>query len=297
MHGDHGEEEKQQPVVRLAHAREQEPAADGRDDDDRHDRDLVRDVRRAEADAREQRGWDGGERRPRPNSGQQEREARDDDERRELEAVVRVDLRVEALQVRDGVILRRRRERAALVAERRRRDVDDGDETGNPRRPRHEHAVEPAAENRHPVALVVRDGAFALRRERDDDRARVARRPRREVRGQERRPLRHAAEVCVLLAAADELCERLAAVRRRPGTGDEQPDGAVTREQAQLPARHVVDDDDAEGRGGRHRPRRRRAGGHERREHDQAEKEYAAPTEHRPPRFSPIRTGRCVGRR
>ena len=86
-------------------------------------------------------------------------------------------------------------------------------------------------------------------------------------------PCGTAAEVRVLLATAHELRERLTAVRRRAGAGHEQPDGAVAREEPQLPTRHVVDDDDAEGRGGRHRPRRRGADGDERRERDQAEKE------------------------
>ncbi len=278
--------------VRPAQAFEQEPAGDRADDDRRHDRDLVRHVRHAEHDVREERGRNDGQRRARTHDREEEREARDDDERRELQPVVRVDLRVEAAQRPDRMRRRCRRERPAQMAERGRCDVDDRDEPRDLRRLRDEQPVEAAAEDGDVIPVVVRDRR-ALRRKRDDDDARATRRSGRSARRQEDRALRDAAEVRVHLPPAHELRERLPAVRRRAGAGDEEADGAVPREVAQLPPGDVVEDDDAERRRPGHRLRLGRDRDCERDEHEDRKKEYARPPEHRPPRFSLMRGVGC----
>jgi len=98
-------------------------------------------------------------------------------------------------------------------------------------------------------------------------------RARLRRRRHERPSARDAAEVRVLADAAHELGQRLAAVRRRARARHEQADGAVASELAQLPARHVVEDDDAEGRRSGNRLRRRGCRGDYPGERDEAEKE------------------------
>src|SRR5579864_5107113 len=59
----------------------------------------------------------------------------------------------------------------------------------------------------------------------------------------------------VHLRTAHELCERLTEVRRRAETGNEETDGTVLREMAQVARVQVVDDDHAERRRAWHRVR------------------------------------------
>jgi len=247
VHHDDPDNEQEQPAVGPAHTREPQPTPERADGQERDDERLARHLRGAEGDAREQRSRHSRRRRARAHRGEQRDRARDDDQRRQLQAVVRVDLAVEAREARERIGRRSRRERPTLAAECSRRDVDDRHEARDACRGRVEQAVEASAEHDDRVPPVVRLGR-ALRRHRDDDRAHACRRPGGESRADQGRPGRNSAEMRVHLRAADELCERLPPVRRRAGSRDEQSDGAVHSHVTELRGTQVVDDEDPERR-------------------------------------------------